>query len=324
MQNTKHTDAADISNSQFCRDVIGGLTSVPKHLDAKYFYDAQGDELFQQIMNCPEYYPTDCEMEIFSEQTADLAAVIKDDSTFNLIELGAGDATKSIHLLRKLIETQADFTYLPIDISGHVINDLDQSLPAKVPGLKVNGIEGEYFDALEKARKDSDKRKVVLFLGSNIGNMPVQEAELFCKELRRQLSPGDMVLIGFDLKKHPKTILDAYNDKQGITKQFNLNLLHRLNRELGADFNTEQFDHYPTYDPETGACKSYLISLTDQQISLCDETIHFKKNEYMYMEVSQKYTLEQTRIMAAQAGFKPLHDFYDNKGWFLDTVWVAL
>ncbi|WDF55042.1 L-histidine N(alpha)-methyltransferase [Mucilaginibacter sp. KACC 22063] len=324
VKNLHLNDQSDITNGQFCRDVIEGLSSVPKHLDAKYFYDAKGDELFQQIMNMPEYYPTDCEMEIFSEQTADLSKLLKDDSPFDLIELGAGDATKSIHLLRGLVNSHADFNYVPIDISGHVIDLLNETLPPAVPGLKVEGIQGDYFEALDKAQHYSNRRKVVLFLGSNIGNMPVADAEAFCKNLRKYLSPGDMLLVGFDLKKDPKVILDAYNDKQGITKQFNINLLHRINNELGADFKPDQFEHYATYDPETGACKSYLISLCDQNISLCDETFDFKKDEYIYMEVSQKYTVEQTRRMAIQAGFKPLQDFYDSKGWFLDTVWLAL
>lgn len=310
--------------TQFCDDVLAGLKSEPKHLQSKYFYDAKGDELFQQIMNCPEYYPTDCEMEIFAEQTAALAEVVKDDSPFNLIELGAGDATKSIHLLRSLVNKGADFTYLPIDISGHVIELLHQTLPQSLPGLRIKGFEGDYFKALKQAEGYSDLRKVVLFLGGNLGNMPVADAEEFCKELRSHLQPGDMALIGFDLKKHPKIILDAYNDAAGITRQFNLNLLERMNRELDADFEISQFDHYPTYDPETGSCKSYLISLKDQQVNVCDETIDFKKDEYIFMEISQKYTVEQTRAMANASSFNPVRDFYDSRNWFLDTIWEAV
>ncbi|MCJ8210438.1 L-histidine N(alpha)-methyltransferase [Mucilaginibacter sp. RS28] len=314
----------ELHRTQFCDDVLKGLKFEPKYLESKYFYDAKGDELFQQIMASPEYYPTDCEMEIFREQTGGLSKVIRDGSPFNLIELGAGDATKSIHLLRKLLEDKAEFTYLPIDISGHVIDLLHQTLPLQLPGLKVEGLEGDYFDALEKAEKYSDQRKVVLFLGSNIGNMPVPAAEAFCRQLREHLSPGDMVLMGFDLKKHPKIVLAAYNDAAGVTRQFNLNLLERINREIDGNFNLDQFEHYPTYDPETGACKSYLISLADQQVHVCGETINFKKDEYIFMEVSQKYSAAETRAMAKQAGFKVTSEFYDTKGWFLDTIWEAL
>lgn len=311
-------------NQQFCNDVLKGLTATNKFLQAKYFYDTAGDELFQKIMGSPEYYPTNCELEIFTQQTHELAqALIADGSPFDLIELGAGDATKSTYLLRHLLGEQADFRYVPIDISGHVINYLKETLPATLPGLQLIGLTGEYFHMLKEAAELSPRRKVVLFLGSNIGNMPVAEAENFCMEMRNHLAKGDSVLIGVDLKKHPKTILNAYNDAQGYTRAFNLNLLTRINRELGADFDLSKFEHYAMYDPETGACKSYLISLAEQQVNLCDQTIHFAKDEYIYMEISQKYTVAQTNDMAAFSGFKPVQHFYDSRNWFVDAVWVV-
>jgi dimethylhistidine N-methyltransferase len=275
-------------------------------------------------MNCDEYYPTNCELEIFTRQTAGICdTMIGDGDAFDLIELGAGDATKSTYLLKYLLEQKADFSYLPIDISANVISYLNVTLPVTLPGLKVAGLNGDYFDMLKKAAARSDRRKVVLFLGSNIGNMPVNEAEGFCRELRNHLSPGDMVLIGIDLKKNPKTVLAAYNDKEGITKRFNLNLLERINRELEGNFNLSQFEHYPTYDPETGACKSYLISAADQQVKIGKENIQFAKDEFIYMEISQKYSVMQTNQMAANAGFNTMDIFFDSKKWFIDTVWVA-
>lgn len=314
-----------ITDQQFYRDVLAGLQSKPKRLDSKYFYDAQGDKLFQDLMNCEEYYPTNCEMEIFTQKTPELAnALVAGGDAFDLIELGAGDATKSSHLLKYLIDQQADFTYLPIDISGNVISYLNITLPVTLPGIKITGLQGEYFDMLKKAAAISDKRKAVMFLGSNIGNMPVKDAEGFCKVLREHLSPGDMVLIGADLKKNPKTVLAAYNDEGGITKRFNLNLLDRINRELNADFDISQFDHYAMYDPESGACRSYLISLQDQQVKINGtENIAFAKDEYIYMEISQKFTLAQISNMATATGFKPLQQLLDSKGWFVDAVWVA-
>ena len=313
------------ADDQFYKDVIAGLTSEPKRLDSKYFYDAIGDKIFQELMNCPEYYPTNCEMEIFTTQTAEICkALIADGDAFDLIELGAGDATKSSHLLKYLIDQKADFTYLPIDISHNVISYLNISLPVTLPGIKITGLNGEYFDMLKKAAAISDRRKVVMFLGSNIGNMPVPAAEGFSRELRNHLSPGDMVLIGVDLKKNPKTVLAAYNDAAGITKRFNLNLLHRINRELQADINTEQFDHYASYDPQSGACRSYLISLQDLQIKILDRVISFKKDEFINMEISQKYTVEQFNNMGASTGFKPINQFLDSKNWFVDAVWLAV
>lgn len=322
---TESNKPVKVKTYQFYDDVIAGLIADPKRLSSKYFYDANGDKLFQDLMACPEYYPTKCELEIFSEKTAKVCkALIAGGDAFDLIELGAGDAMKSTYLLQYLLEQKIDFTYMPIDISDNVISYLNITLPVTLPGLKINGLNGEYFNMLEKAASASEKRKVVLFLGSNIGNMPVERAIDFCTELRSHLSKGDMVLIGIDLKKNPKTVLAAYNDKGGITKKFNLNLLERINRELNADFNLAKFDHYPTYDPESGACKSYLVSLEDQEVTINGkEKVKFLKDEYIYMEISQKFTVLQTEQMAAKAGFKATDRFFDSKKWFLDAVWVA-
>jgi L-histidine N-alpha-methyltransferase len=321
---TQQTSANTLNDDQFLKDVFTGLTSVPKHLQSKYFYDAVGDKLFQELMACEEYYPTNCEMEIFTSQTAEICkAITADGDAFDLIELGAGDATKSAHLLKHLIDNRTDFTYLPIDISENVISYLNMTLPVTLPGINITGLNGEYFDMLKTAAAISNKRKVVMFLGSNIGNMKVEDAHSFCKELRNNLSEGDMLLIGIDLKKNPKTVLAAYNDKEGITKRFNMNLLERINRELDGDFNTGQFDHYATYDPETGACKSYLVSLADQQVKIGHETISFQQDEYIFMEISQKYAVKQTNEMAASTGFKPVNHFFDSKKWFVDAIWVA-
>jgi L-histidine N-alpha-methyltransferase len=310
--------------TQFYQDVITGLQASPKYLNSKYFYDANGDKLFQELMNCDEYYPTNCELEIFSGQTAEMAAAIMAGEAFDLIELGAGDAMKSSYLLKYLLQQKADFTYMSIDISDSVISYLNITLPVILPGLQITGLNGEYFEMLTKAVASSKRRKVVLFLGSNIGNMSVSEAVTFCSEVRQHLSPGDSLLIGFDLKKNPKTILAAYNDKGGITKKFNLNLLERINRELNADFDLNQFDHYPTYDPETGACKSYLVSLADQVVKINGrENIHFLKDEYIFMEISQKFALSQTDQMASAAGFKTVNQFLDHKKWFVDAIWTA-
>lgn len=309
---------------QFLADVTAGLSTSPKRLSSKYFYDANGDKIFQELMNCPEYYPTDCELEIFSQKTAQLAAAISDDDTpFDLIELGAGDASKSAYLLKYLLEQKKDFNYMPIDISDNVISYLNITLPVTLPGIDINGLNGEYFEMLEKAANISDRPKVVMFLGSNIGNMPVNEAKEFCRELRNHLSPGDKLLIGIDLQKSPKTVLAAYNDSQGITKRFNINLLHRINRELNGNFKTDQFDHYAMYDPESGACKSYLVSLVEQNVNVGTGQFHFKKDEYIYMEISQKFTVDQTGQMAREAGFKPVEQLLDSKKWFMDAVWEA-
>lgn len=311
--------------NQFLKEVLRDLSGTPKTLNSKYFYDGKGDKLFQSIMDCPEYYPTNCEMEIFKERTKDLAITLKNGfNTFDLVEMGAGDATKSSYLLKELMAMKADFTYMPIDISSTMIAHLEASLPEKIEGLKVEGLNGEYFDMLEKANKISSRKKVVLMLGGNIGNETPENALEFCRKIRSYLQEGDLVMIGFDLKKNPRTILAAYNDSAGFTRDFNLNLLHRINDELGGDFDIAQFEHYPTYDPATGACKSYLVSRIDQEVNIEGQAFKFKENEFIFMEISQKYSIAQTEEMATITGFKTVTNFLDHKKWFVDTVWQCI
>ena len=308
--------------SQFLKDVLKGLSSKEKYLESKYFYDTNGDVLFQKIMACAEYYPTKCEMEIFTQQTNNLISVLTDQNNdFDIVELGAGDATKSIHLLKGLLEKRVSFTYFPVDISNNVIKLLQKRLPEQLPQLRLEGLNGEYFKMLEKAKTLSNKIKVVLFLGGNIGNIPMKDAAAFCQSLRKHLQKGDMVLIGFDLKKDPQTVLAAYSDKQGLTSKFNLNLLQRINKELKGNFMVNNFYHYPTYDPASGACKSYIVSKCSQQVEIADQSFTFAEGETIHTEISQKYTAEQTDTLAAASGFTPVKHFFDSKEWFLDAVW---
>jgi len=311
--------------NQFLSEVLHDLKQTPKTLNSKYFYDEKGDKLFQEIMDCPEYYPTNCEMEIFRERTNDLAVTLKNGfSTFDLVEMGAGDATKSSYLLKELMAMKADFTYMPIDISSTMVSHLEESLPQEIKGLKVRGLNGEYFQMLERANEISPNRKVVLLLGGNIGNETPANALEFCRKIRAGLQEGDVVLVGFDLKKNPRTILAAYNDAAGFTRDFNLNLLHRINNELGANFDVEQFEHYPTYDPASGACKSYLISRTKQEVVISGESFKFEEHEIIDMEISQKYSLAETEAIAQETGFKTVNHFLDHKNWFVDTVWQCV
>jgi uncharacterized SAM-dependent methyltransferase len=167
----------------------------------------------------------------------------------------------------------------------------------------------------------SENRKVVLFLGSSIGNFTRQEAIQFLGFLHTYLSPGDLVLIGFDLKKDPREILAAYNDSAGLTAEFNLNLLERINREMDADFNTFLFEHYPSYDPVSGACRSYLISRKHQTVRIGERLIDFDRHEPIFMELSQKYSMQDTAFLASRSGFTPVEYFFDSRDHFLDVVW---
>jgi len=309
--------------TQFYSDVMEGLSASPKYLHSKYFYDAAGDRLFQDIMDAPEYYLTRSEMEIFTLQTPAIAeAIMQKLQAFDIIELGAGDAVKSSHLLKHLKDSGAAFTYYPVDISVNIIHLLEKEMPKRITGMEVKGLNGEYMEMVAEAYRQSNRSKLVLFLGSSIGNFSKKEARQFLHALHAQLRPRDLLLTGFDLKKDPYQVLAAYNDKAGITRAFNLNLLKRINRELGGDFNLTCFQHYPTYDPITGACRSYLISTREQQVHIGDtEVISFYKDEPVYMELSQKYSLKEIASMASGTGYLPLTSFTDVREWFVDDLW---
>lgn len=322
LQLKPHSGVEDHPIDSFRLDVLEGLKSSPKKLSSKYFYDKIGDRLFQEIMAMPNYYLTECELDIFKNKTADLAKLlIPGNEPFDLIELGAGDAMKSTFLLSYLVEKGTNFTYMPIDISGNILSILNEKLTSQFPALQITCLEGEYFEMLHKAASLSDRKKVILFLGSNIGNMDIEEAENFCLSLNQNLASGDRVLIGFDLKKNPHIILNAYNDKEGITAAFNLNLLTRINNDLEADFNLSQFQHYQTYDPITGACRSFLVSLKDQTVTIGNENISFEENELIDMEISQKFSTEKIKELREKSGFENVGEIKDSKKWFVDAVW---
>lgn len=314
-----------IGNKDFYLDVVQGLAQVPKKISSKYFYDKKGDRLFQDIMRSPDYYLTRCEMEIFTHQTKKIVdSLIQQGLDFELIELGPGDCVKSIHLLQALTSLDVSFSYTAIDISENVIRELQSFLSRMTPDLRFNGLVGDYFETLASHCLLTKTRKVVMCLGGNIGNMTIAESNQFCEELRGHLQPGDQCIIGFDLLKHPATIKRAYDDREGLTSEFNLNLLRRINRELDADFKIDQFDHYCSYDPLTGAAKSYLVCLGDMVVHLPGVKISFEKNECIWTEISQKYSKDQIRQMAGNNGFIHAAEFLDTKSWFMDAIWTAV
>ena len=312
-----------MTQNNFKKDVYSGLKSKPKSLSSKYFYDEKGDALFQKIMACDDYYLTNADNEVFSQQTTDLSNALNiNNEPFDVLELGAGDATKSTYLLKEWQNAGVDFTYYPIDISSSMIDYLNVEMPKRIPNLKVNGLAGEYLEQVREANRISKRRKVVLFLGSSIGNFELHEAHNFLRNLYEELNEEDIVLVGFDLKKNPHQILKAYNDSQGITRDFNLNLLTRINRELGADFEVSQFEHFPIYNPLTGACRSFLISQKQQDVTFPDGTvIDFQPYEAIDMELSQKFSIEDIDTIAMRIGFQNLPYFFDAKGYYCNAIW---
>lgn len=308
--------------SQFEKDVIKGLTDYPKHIPSKYIYDAEGDKLFQDIMAMPDYYLTDCEFEILSSQKQEIAQSFYHKDGFDLIELGAGDGKKTKILLKELVEKGYDFKYFPVDISQNVLNELLATLEQEIPKVKIQPQQGTYFDILSQLDQYRHRKKVILFLGSNIGNLLHDNAIEFLKEIQKNMQKDDIIFMGFDQKKHPQTILDAYNDETKITERFNKNLLKRVNTEFEANFDTDQFMHWETYNPETGTARSYLVSLKAQQVHIpkINLDVSFKAWESLHIEISQKYDDDIVEWLAEQSGLVTLNSFSDDKNYFKNYI----
>ena len=295
------------------QEIIKGLSAQPKKIPSKYFYDERGDELFQQIMHLEEYYLPEAELDILTDQTKEIIANFPYDS-FDIVELGAGDGSKVVHFLDNLMQLGKEITYYPLDISYHVLCMNKALMHQSIPSLEIELIPGDYFDTL--AQIPSKKPKMVLFLGSNLGNFEGHSATQFIRKIKQQLAPGDILVLGLDLMKNPKKILAAYNDKTGITRDFNLNLLHRMNRELGANFKLDKFDHYPVYQPLTGTCYSFICSLEKQQVRVANEWFHFEEGEVIHTEVSQKYNIEKIKKLQRAVGFKHLQHLKDRNNLY--------
>ena len=310
---------------KFMDHVDRGLRRDPKKLSSKYFYDDRGSKIFQEIMALPEYYLTNAEDEILRQQSPKIIEALNFKLPFNVIELGAGDGAKTLHLLRQLTERDFDFDFIPIDISQQAIDDLVDNVKDALPNISMQSVVGDYFQVLEQV-VSPDRPNVLLFLGSNIGNYEWEAAQNMLHQLHDLLNFGDHLLIGFDLKKDPNVIRAAYSDNQGITKEFNLNLLMRINRELDGDFNLEHFDFYSYYDPISGEVRSFIVSLRDQDVHLgqTETSYPFAKGEVIHTELSRKYSLEEVHELAIVSGFEPEEDFQDSRGYFADALWRCI
>lgn len=310
--------------NQFSKDVIAGLGAEKKSLPSKYFYDEEGDQIFQQIMEMPEYYLTRAEFEILSGQTHKICEkMLAFSEPFNFIEFGAGDGLKTKLLLNHLVKGNATFAYFPVDISENILDELKQDLETEFPNLEVQPLNTDYFGALKMMKEFNNRRNIILFLGSNIGNFHLEEAAVFLDELSNNCKPSDMMLLGVDLKKDSEVITAAYDDPNGITAAFNLNLLKRMNRELGADFNTANFEHLTFYENKSGEVLSFLVSKNDQTVRFTDIDlkVNFKKGERIHTEISRKYDFAELESIAAKDGFEVIQHFIDSKNYFCDTLW---
>lgn len=316
----KESTAAE--RARFAEDVRTGLSASPKHLSSQYFYDAVGMRLFQEIMELPEYYLTRCEHRILTDSREAIRAALA-ATALNILDLGSGDASKTKILLDHFPEHGTAVRYFPVDISHDTLNELIANLANTMPSLPVHAVAAEYFEALQWIREHQEGHKLVLFLGSNIGNFTLARARIFLQQLHDVLDNGDYVLIGFDLKKDPRVIQRAYDDGAGVTARFNLNLLTRMNRELDADFDLSAFQHYAFYDQDDGAAKSFLVSTRTQQIHIgtLNATFAFEAWESIHTEDSRKYSPHQIGELASASGFEIVNNFGDAAGLFVDSLW---
>lgn len=310
-------------NDTFLKDIKAGLSKNPKYISSHYFYDKAGDELFQQIMEMPEYYLTDAELEIFSGQSADLIKSfnISEDEEFELIELGAGDGKKTQHLLKTLLDKKFNFKYIPVDISQNSLTVITERMEHLFPDLEIDAKQGDYFQVLDELFS-SDKPKVILFIGSNLGNMEDETAKRFLNKISSHLKENEKLLLGVDLIKSRGIVLPAYNDAAGITRDFNLNLLKRINFELEADFDLENFDHAPEYTEKEGIAKSFLKSKRKQTVFIkeLNESFDFAENELIHTEISRKYNDEILQQLLQDSNLKISHKFLDSKKYFADYI----
>lgn len=309
---------------QFAEDVDRGLSASRKYMPSKYLYDDIGSRLFEKIMFLPEYYPTRCEYEILHLYRDHLLNIfINGASSFELIELGSGNGLKSKILLKHFIDSNVKFDYYPNDISPLALDHLKESLGSLSEAVSLKPLVGDYFSVFKNVPEKGKNNRAFLFLGSTIGNFDLNGASTFLGDLSKGMKKDDLLAIGFDLVKNPIIISNAYNDREGVTRAFNLNLLTRINSELSADFDISKFEHYPVYDPATGEARSYIVSEFDQKVSVdyLNKQFHFKAGECIWTEISRKYNIEETQELARSAGFEPVQDFFDCKGYFLTAVW---
>jgi dimethylhistidine N-methyltransferase len=283
---------------QFAAAVVDGLSKPRKTLPCQFLYDARGSALFEQITELPEYYPTRTEIGILREQAAEITASVPDDAV--LIEFGSGSSIKTELLLQHLPPTVA---YVPIDVSPSALSEAKQRLESRFPNLNIYPITGSFTDPVLLPLSLHQRPCVGFFPGSTIGNWTAEDAVSLLVQFRTVLRECGRLIVGVDLKKDARTLVRAYNDSAGITAAFNLNLLARINRELGSAIDVSSFRHEAIYDPLRGRIEMHLLSVVEKTIHICGRRIHFRAGESIHTENSYKYTVAEFQDLARQAGW---------------------
>ena len=326
---TIHHPPCEAGPGSFAEDVKVGLTSNPKTLKPKYFYDDLGSRLFEAICSLPEYYLTRAESEILRTRVREIVRAI--ESPVRLVELGSGNAEKTRFLIEAILERQGELHYFPVDISPESLERSSAVLLDLFPRLRITAYAAEYFTAMRTLPKafveeGRNTRTMALFLGSNIGNLDPNESIVFLREARGMLKAGDGFLVGADLKKPAEVLVPAYDDALGVTAAFNLNLLARINRELRGGFDLKKFEHQAVYNVECGRMEMRLISREAQRVTIgdIDLEIDFDEGETIHTENSYKYDLDQLRAMAAATGFRLAKTWLDTAGRFSFNLFGAI
>jgi dimethylhistidine N-methyltransferase len=316
----------DRARRTFAEDIRAGLTAHPKVLYPKYFYDELGSRLFEAITALPEYYPTRTEAGILREHAGEMAGFLK--GPVRLVELGSGDGQKTRLLIEALIARQGSLEYLPIDISEAAVEASARVLLAAYPDLRVTAYVGDYQQALRIIHPSSPSgdRTLVLFLGSTLGNLDPEDRLPLLRDVRALLAPGEAFLLGVDLKKSEDVLIPAYDDPLGVTAAFNLNLLGRINRELGGGFDLSSFRHRALYNREAGRIEMHLESRSAQTVAIRSLGIEvpFEAGETIHTESSYKFDLDQVAALARETGFELRRTWTDPAGWFSSNLLVAV
>ena len=291
------------ARDDFATDVLAGLTAPRKRLSCRYLYDAAGSELFERICDLPEYYLTRAEQSILDQQANELARLVPPNGA--LVELGSGSARKTRTLIEALLRQRESLEYVPIDISRSMLEESSQALLADYPALQVTAIAAEYRAGLRLLDHRRAQPKLVLWLGSNVGNFSRGSAGRFLTSVRAALAPDDRLLMGVDLRKERAVLEAAYDDAAGVTAAFNLNLLTRINRELGGHFDLDQFAHRARWLPRAGRVAIHIVSRRAQTVPIdaLDRSIAFDEGETIFTESSYKYSIDEVRALARHAGF---------------------
>lgn len=309
------TPPAETGTSSFLADVVRGLAARPRSIPAKYFYDERGSELFDEITRLDAYYPTRTERSILETHAGDLVDAIGKNSA--LIEYGSGSSEKTRILLSALHAQRTLAAYVPIDISEDYLLATAERLRAAYPGLPVLPVAADYTRSFALPELPPETaRRVVFFPGSTIGNFTPDEAETFFRHAAGVVGQGGAILLGVDQKKDPSVLEAAYDDPEGVTAAFNLNLLDRLNRELGADADPESWAHEARWNETEGRVEMHLRSRTDQTLHVGDRAFSFRAGETIHTENSYKYAPDGLAEVAARAGLRRLDRWTDPHGWF--------